>query len=464
MPSAIQGGLISSGCGLTPRPLHPGQEQEKHPHPSVQRRRENASVFQFQYDPRSASAHTHSGGRRHVDPQHVVVSDMEKLEQGRFGKAACPSSQRQAKGHLVVGANVPTETAQPLEMTPRRAAGYSTPRSGATSIQCSEAVLQRMLQDPDPVYREAAQYALSKYKGDSEVVQVEKRLTHQKAAAQFAAECAAKRAKEEALLSQREAERRKKQAEEEEAHRAVYHSAEAARRAREEAAAQASHRLGHMNSYLAAATPFALDIDSAAPQQASADTKKTGVKSSYPPKHYQTNFSSIQFASYRSPAMKEAEQEKVKDVPAPFTTAPYDSIATVLTAGSDYPSPPPVGVSQGLMQKPFLVKRPSRCVGGETRSLMDADTLLQRRAEAIRQRHSGSYQSEGKIVICGSEMMGCNENHSEYNQRYNPQSTTRRQHLTLVEEMEQKARAKDQEIQHKKTGKAPMQFKKTALW
>lgn len=408
-----------------------------------------------------------------MDPQHIDVSDGTKLEEGRLGKAMLPTGQQQQRGHLLVGSNTPAAGAASLmpgtnvARRPAGAAGF-TPRYGATSVQCSEAILRRMLKDPDPTYREAARHALQEHHGSEEVVLAEKKLTHHKAAKQFAEESAARRSDDVA----REQLTRMKKEERQVGEQYVVLSQQGSttteeRLAKPFGAAPAPHQLGVMDARLAASTPFALDTCPS--QQAANDrssTPRTGRAHTKPIYHYQNNFSSsIQFSSYRSPEAIEREREKVKHVPAPFSTAPYDS--TACSSHGSYPVPPPVGLQQGLRDKPFMVQHSKH--HNQTRMTPDQDTLNQRRADHIREQHQVERRpqttSVGSTVICGSGMIGCHENHSEYNRRYNPASTTpRRVMSTPAGRMEARCHAKEEEALQKHTGKGAHRYKKTALW
>lgn len=497
---AHSGGLIFSGGGLTPRQHHPGQESAPHPHIAARARQqqEHPGAFRHNYtnQPQLPSSQQYGGaplhgGRRHVDPQHVDVSDGTKLEEGRLGKAMLPAGQQQQRGHLLVGSNTPAagvgasaSVAMGGTRRPIHGGASNTPRYGATSVQCSEAILRRMLKDPDPVYREAARHALQEHHGSEEVVLVEKKLTHHKAAKQFAEESAARRAED---VAREQLTRMKKEervvSDEYVPLQAAGHpattrtgttttttSAAEERLARPFGAAPAPHQLGKMDARLAQSTPFALDACPSQQATASAGDdhytpRPTGRAHTKPLYHYQNNFSSIQFANYRSPETLEKEQERVKNVPAPFTTAPYDS--TAVSPYGSYPAPPPVGLQQGLRDKPFMVQHSKH--HNQTRMTPDQDTLNQRRADHIREQHQIDVKpqttSVGGTVICGSGMIGCHENHSEYNQRYNPASTTpRRATSTPAGRMEAKCHAREEEALQKHTGKAAHRYKKTALW
>eukprot|EP00796_Vickermania_ingenoplastis_P006365 gene6365-4590_t len=465
VPHRSQGGLTFGESGLTPRTSHPGQEVLAHPHIAKKARQhqDQSTAFQYSYQASAGGPGKAVGlGRRHVDPQHVDVSDAMKLEEGRLGRATHPAGQQQVRGHLQVGTNAPLPSEAETHSNPPQQRGAkprpstvihtinNTPRGGATSVQCSEAILRRMLKDQDPVYRDAARHALEQCMGEAELVRAEKQISHHKVVRQFAEESAAKRVASE---------------------RAVvppipqFESAQ-------EMASNPQHQLGSMGVHLAQSTPFALDNYPAEaalsqgppPPQAHTSTQR-------PSKKYQTNFSSIHLSGIASKQQRQEAEERQRvaaRVAAPFTTAPFDSMAA--SPQGRYPAPPPVGVSEGLRDKHYLVQHSPQ--HNQSRLGLDADTLNFQRAQALRAQHYGPggaverflapagtearvspraaggfapYANEGSTVICGSAMTGCYENKSEYNRRYNPAACTpSKLTSTSAGKMEARCHARDE--------------------
>ncbi|ORC93250.1 uncharacterized protein TM35_000011270 [Trypanosoma theileri] len=149
--------LMHSECGITPAYGVEVRESRPHIHPQ---RFELGKEMQQR-------------GKKHIDPQHMNLSDDAKREEGRYGKR-----------HLQVGNNRTTtvEMGQQTTAPVRRGEG---PRSKtiSTSMQLSEARLRQIAKDPR--YNQAASELLQ-HRGDPSIVHEEERLSRRVASEKYA--------------------------------------------------------------------------------------------------------------------------------------------------------------------------------------------------------------------------------------------------------------------------------------
>lgn len=490
--ASSQGGLIFSSSGLTPRSRHPGEETLPHPHVATQAResQEHREAFEYCYEhhPTTVPGDTATpptiapaGGVRHHDAYPSA-----SVETYHGGRSSHPFGVQQSKGSLLPGSNSPRLTG--AASGPVNRPGYRM-HAGATAAECSEAILRRFLQDPEPIYRDAAKEALETIHDPSALVEAEKRISHHKASRTFAEESAARRAALSHVVPSRL---------ERESAPYTTSSPSCVRgngmggRSREQEMEEMGGRMGQaedgsrvvprasplgaMGARLAQSTPFALSDDKppdriVIPKPASRFNNVTG--------------NPLPRANYSSPSLlahmggggsgghaREGEEglpssPPVQIIPAPFTRAPYDSIPATEEVQGRYPAPPPVGVRTGMWNKPLLVHHVNP--GSVHQSTPDQDTINFRKAEHARQLHETAdlpqNTSVGHTVICGSSMDGCEENLSDFNRKYNPQSTNQNpRYATAASLMEERCRARERELETRRVGKKVHPARPTSLW
>lgn len=497
------GGLVFSNTGLTPRRQHPGQENPTHPHIAmgIRELQEHREAFLPCYENTIREANAHDVANTTPTPSHPTNEDPSgasgqlAVEERHLGRSQYHSNVDYARGSLLVGSNTP-RALRSAEHPQARSRVYP----GMTSEDQSEAVLRRLLEDPNPLYRDAAQKALAYSSGPAELIAAEKRISHHKASKAYADECA-ERQKIHSSANTKRWER--EPASWSNAHRvegapAVHFDVNEVHTRNERHTTECTQPpraspLGQMTPRLAQTTPFAL-MDSSAPKAVSMRPTPRSYNNVTGQPLPNSNYSSPTLlwdgegngrgsgggrSGNGSVAKEEStgnrcENKKdlypsavVKEVPAPFTTAPYDNIPSTEEVHGRYPAPPPVGVRTGLWNKPLLVHHVYP--GESQKNTPDQDTLDSCKAQNARNLHEkNSFRqssSVGNTVICGSSMAGCEENLSEFNRQYNPRTTnTLPSRRTAASVMEERCHEREREVEERKRGKRAHPYPKTSLW
>ncbi|KPI86224.1 hypothetical protein ABL78_4697 [Leptomonas seymouri] len=399
VPSHAKGGLICGPTGLMPSTAHKGIAASG----SVLHRRFGTGVRAG-----APSETERRQGRHHLDPHHFTnLSDEAKREEGRYGRAHVASERwQQAAAYYATkqpsvvqppgdDANLylksyyytPLSKAESKAFQTKRPVSGSRPDAQSTSFQVAEARL-RQLEREHPEYKEEVEKVLREQRGDYEIVKTQKKLARKAAVVDYAKSS-------DARLKQIEATTK-------------YHGAP---------------DLGSPMPSIEQNVPYALDGS-----HCRKDTQLTSNS------HVRLYGERNRCSSPASPPVKACDRSLRKG------PAPYDSVDI---SQEHYPSPPPVGVRQGIYAKPMMVHINERHHGqcGE-----DADTLALKRARA----KSGASQSQ--------------ERHPDF--IFGPGPTLSPPRPTLAQRTEARWKSQEHRTEERRVGKAlyPQSHKLTSLW
>lgn len=496
------GGLVFSSTGLAPRRQHPGQECATHPHIATEVRelQEHREAFVPCYENtiREAIAHdvtnTTPPASHPTNEDHSSALTRLPVEEKQQGRSLYHSNVEHARGSLLVGSNTPRALASAEFPHGRSRVAYP----GITAEEQSEITLRRLLNDPNPLYRGAAEEALTRSSDPVELIAAEKRISHHKASKAYADECAEmkKTPSKEATRGWVRDPLQWNNANRVKGAPVVHFDVNGAHTRNDPHDTDFTHPspLGQMGTHLAQSAPFAL-MDSSAPEISPMRPSPRSYNNLTGQRLPNSNYSSPTLLWDGEVKGRRREGDRggdgmmpknegsienqlenrndhyptalAKEVPAPFSTAPYDSIPATEAIHGRYPAPPPVGVRTGLWNKPLLVHHVNP--GVLHKSTPDQDTLDSRRAQNARnvyERNSFRQSSSvGNTVICGSSMAGCEENLSEFNRQYNPRTTNAvPSRPTAASIMEERCHERGRELEERKRGKKVHPYQKTSLW
>ncbi|EPY25762.1 hypothetical protein STCU_06488 [Strigomonas culicis] len=327
--------LEATPVGMTPRP-----------DTAVATRRANYT-YALRNKPSTAAERPH--GRRHVDPTHMDHSDEAKRQAGTIGKNRAIVNEAQMRAAAYYADRATHTLPQPdgAESNLYLTSYYYTPvarqRAAArdandlsvsanhqsTSVHLAEARLRRMAQE-HPQYAQAVADALRDAKGDVALVAREQQLSRKLSAAQYAADSRARVAEIAATTK--------------------YHGAA---------------DLGRPSPAIEQRVPYALNTS--APRADTRAGAQSGLRISRNP-----NRESSREAT--PPPPERRVDRRCYDGPKPYDT--------VDASGPAYPTPPPVGVSVSLYERPTLVHHDVR---QRLECREDMDTLALKRARAARE-------------------------------------------------------------------------------
>ncbi|KPA82010.1 hypothetical protein ABB37_03186 [Leptomonas pyrrhocoris] len=354
------------------------------------------------------SGKQHPQGRRHLDPNFFTnLSDDAKREEGRYGRAHVASEQQQQADAYYSTKQSSVEQPPGEECNLYLKSYYYTPLSKAdraspppkvpvsdvgngaqsTSFKLAEGRLRR-LKAEHPEYEAEVNKVLREEHGDYAIVRSQEKLSRKAAVAEYAKGSDA-RVKQIAATTK-------------------YHGAP---------------NLGSPTPSIERNVPYALD-DSRSRQ----DTQLTSN-------------SHVRLFDQRNRRSAPVEPPvKPRDRREHESPVPYDSADV---SKEQYPSPPPIGVRQGIYAKPTMVhidpRNREQC--GE-----DVDTLNFKRARA----RSGASQSQ--------------ESRPDFIFGTGP--APRQPRPTLAQRTESRWKAQERDAEERRTGKAfyPQAYPETSLW
>lgn len=464
---SFSNGLVATSGGMAPSSSHPGLRQSQKPTFQLSSRervptddaRENKAVHLTDFHSGGAATGKGGGkrskydsrpvGRRHLDPHHFTnLSDEAKRQEGRLGRA-----------HVNGPHNALTLRTLGSRAGDPAAGGGAAPSGGHrphshnfdTSAQLAEGKLRRIANgrdggEGDPAkqeeYQTAARAMLQQYRGDPAIVEQERVLAHRIASDAYANESAQRLAATEDSLRRRYANRQEGGCSE-----------------------GAAGALGSPALALQSSTPFALD--GSAPR-GDTNTSVTGyhgirILKSHNVDHFPLSTApsasdggeaaAAAAAALHRPNARRYESRGMQG------GRPFDDI---ISSGDRYPSPPPVGVSVGIYQKPMMVRPAPGYHGGARTRGEDRDTLALKRARA--QASCARGNAEGSQSMDRPEYFAPR---TEASQVHPPQQQQhRRAPATLRERTEARWHREAAEREGRRTGRACVAAhnRHTALW